>query len=68
MPEPVDPKVGLAACLTKYDEQFQAVNGNYPSDYVIARMIGANALASMALVHAVRELTAEIRASRGEDL
>lgn len=63
-PLPVDPLTGIGNALANFDHLTTQAKEAAPADLQTARMIAAQAHATVALVHAVRELTTELRAAR----
>lgn len=61
-----NPADGMEAQLVSVDKRMNAVTGDHPAAYVQAEMAAAQVNAICALVHAVRELTDEVRKLRGE--
>jgi hypothetical protein len=55
------PAEGMEGQLTGVDARMEAVNGTHPAAYIQAEMAAAQVQATCALVHAVRELTGEVR-------
>lgn len=60
----VSPEDGMLQALKTVDEVLRQVQGPHPADYTLAGASIAQAQATVVLVHAVRELTAEVRKSR----
>lgn len=56
-----NPADGIEDNLVDVDARMKAVTGTNPAAYVQAEMAAAQVQATCALVHAVRELTAEVR-------
>lgn len=60
----VPPADGMERALRSFDAHMADVDGNHPAEFIQLHMAAAQAQATSALVHAVRELTTEVRALR----
>ena len=63
---PVAPEQGIATNFGHVDRLMKVIEGRQPADATMAHMSVAQVFATCALVHAVRQLTDEIRQSRGD--
>jgi hypothetical protein len=61
----VEPGEGIERFLAMVDKRMAAIEGTLPAPVVEGHMAVAQVHATCALVHAVRELAAEIRKARG---
>jgi hypothetical protein len=61
----VAPGEGIERFLVKVDARMREINGTHLTETVQAEMAVAQVAATCALVHAVRELTAEVRELTG---
>ncbi|HEY9414742.1 MAG TPA: hypothetical protein VIQ30_08300 [Pseudonocardia sp.] len=60
----VEPAVGVERQLTNVDTHMDEVQGDHPAPFIQVHMAAAQVSATCALVHAVREMTSEIRKLR----
>jgi hypothetical protein len=60
----VEPAEGLERQLTNVDTHVNEVQGDHPAAFIQVHMAAAQVNATCALVHAVREMTSEIRKLR----
>lgn len=59
----IDPSEGITNNFGIVDEQIKLIQGDHPIEVIEVHMRVALVSATCALVHAVRELTAEVRKS-----
>lgn len=59
-----DPTTAMVANMTDVDRLMREIVGDHPRDYILVKTAVAQVAATSALVHAVRELTATLKADR----
>lgn len=60
----IPPAEAMEGMLRGVDTHVNAVNGDHPAEFIKLHMAAAQVQATCALVHAVRELTGEVRKLR----